>query len=202
MVRLPRTGIEPLDILGRSGNQVVDLGSIKTVWDSKKVLPNNPIENTAANISGKRTSRLDVSLGLSILDDIFNGMGVSFPKIKEAYQKASFIEFMFNDVSAPQYEPLEVGEYLAKGYLSTDNPVVKHYLLDDKNQAYLITEVLKSNEITVLAYDEHGNEIDTDIDLIKSGVGGSVSVKNGNTKTSSIAYTGNTKLTFGFKYFK
>ena len=66
------------------------------------------------------------------------------------------------------------------------------------SQAFVIVDVLKSNSITVIALDEHGTEVGVDVPSIEGIVGANVKVKPGGASNSSITYTGEKPVTFGF----
>src|SRR5262245_19100793 len=60
LVKLPRVGIEPLDVLGLDGDSLEKLGSIVEVWTSPAAYPLPGAPAPAAGISGSRSSDLDM----------------------------------------------------------------------------------------------------------------------------------------------
>ena len=58
--------------------------------------------------------------------------------------------------------------------------------------------MLKSDTITVSATDEHGAEVAVDVPAIQSLVGAKVAVKPSGSSTSTLAFTGQQPITFGF----
>jgi hypothetical protein len=73
--------------------------------------------------------------------------------------------------------------------------------MDDDTEAYVITEVLQSNEITVSAKDEKGGQVKIDFPSIKGVVGGDVSVSAKDAANTALTFVGNDPVTFGFKAF-
>jgi hypothetical protein len=74
---------------------------------------------------------------------------------------------------------------------------VKNYFLSGQATAYLITEVLKSNSLTVTATDSHGTAVAVDLSAFQ-GVDTKVGIKPSSAGNSTISYTGPEAITFGF----
>ncbi len=70
---------------------------------------------------------------------------------------------------------------------------------DEKGEAYLIIEVLKSNSFGTRAYDENGKTIDLSIDAIKNIVGIDPKISIARDENLKISYKGSQPLVFGFK---
>src|SRR5271168_2245921 len=196
VVKLPRTGIEPMDVIGRD-TTMQWLGTIDTIWTSAvpKPLPSPPKAATAVN--GQRTDALDLSVGLGILANTLAAFGASAPSLDVAYKSAHAVQFSFGDVTVTSVAPFVAGSYLAKGDLDTANPAVTNYF-NGKATAYLIVEVLKSNSITVTATDSHGVAVGVDLPAIQGVVDAKISVKPSNASNTSITFSGPDAVTFGF----
>jgi hypothetical protein len=66
VVRLPRTGIEPLDLLGKDGKSVKWLGRLDHMWSSSRLIPQAKPSPTVASINGQKTDGLKLSVGLEM----------------------------------------------------------------------------------------------------------------------------------------
>ena len=55
LVKLPRVGIEPLDVLGRDGDSMEKLGSVTEVWTSSVAAPTSSVASRASAESGMTT---------------------------------------------------------------------------------------------------------------------------------------------------
>src|SRR5580704_9688932 len=75
VVRTPRVGIEPLDVLGRDKGYIDKLGSLSEIWDSTEPVPKASDPQPTANISGQKTQSLDLGIGLKLLAGVLTGMG-------------------------------------------------------------------------------------------------------------------------------
>ncbi len=201
VIKLPRSGISPLDVLGRDGESIERLGSLPQIWSSEEDLPETRPSQTAAQINGEKTKSMKLSVGLSILSNILKGMGAAVPQLKFAYRRARKVEFSFSNVRTSAVDPFEAGKFLTSGDLDTDNPFVSRYFEDEGTEAFIITEVLESDTITVTALDEKERGIEVDVPAIEGVVGANVSVGTGGASNTAISYQGAAFLAFGFKTF-
>src|SRR4051794_8617810 len=197
VIRLPRTGIEPLDVIGR--DQAMQwLGPLSKVWSSASPEPLPGPPHPAAAVNGQRTDALEVSFGLSILANTLAAFGASAPSLNTAYKNAHAVQFTYTNVTSTSVSPFDAGNYLASGTLRTDNPVVKNYFGGDKPKAFLILEVLKADSITVTATDSHGAEVAVEVPHIEGIVDAKIALKPSNSSNSTLTFTGPVPVTFGF----
>ena len=197
VIKLPRTGMEPMDVLGRD-ETMQWLGPIDTIWTSAVPRPLPGPSKPASAVNGQRTDALDLSVGLGILSNTLAAFGALAPSLDLAYKSAHAVQFSYSNVTLVSVAPFVAGSYLAKGDLQTDNPAVKNYFLSGKATAYLIVEVLKSNSITVTATDSHGVAVGIDLPAIEGVVDAKIGVKPSNSANSTITFTGPEAVTFGF----
>jgi hypothetical protein len=197
VVKLPRVGIEPMDVIG------VDvaaqwLGPLDLVWTSPVPAPAPSAPRQATSITGQKTDQLDLTFGLKILANALAAFGATIPSVDLAYHRARAVQFSYTNVTSTAVAPLAAGNYLAGGALNTSNPVVKHYFTGGDSEAFLIVDVLKSDSITVTATDGHGVEVGVDVPEIQAAVGAKVSVNAQSAANSTLTYVGQTPVTFGF----
>lgn len=197
VVKLPRAGIEPLDLIG-TDQTTQWLGTLASVWTSKNPAPIPSPPRAAATVNGQKTDALELSLGLSVLANALSAFGATVPSLNVAYTSASKVQFSYTGVTLTVVSPLDAGNYLAGGTLQTDNPTVQRYFDNPDCTAYLITSVLKSDSISVTATDEHGTGITVDVPAISQLVGAKVGVKPSAAGSSTLTFTGPEAVTFGF----
>src|SRR5262249_37748371 len=130
----------------------------------------------AAHINGQTTSEMSASIGLRLLSGVLKALGAAVPELSFAYNRARSLQFTFSNVMSRAVAPLEVGEFLSEGDIHSSNPFVEHYFHDDDTEAFVITEILQSDEITVSAKDDQGEQVKADIPAIKSVLGAEVGV--------------------------
>ena len=201
VVRLPRAGIGPQDVLGREDRRIEKLGHLGQIWNSALPIPQPRTETPASAINGKHTDELKLSIGLRILEGILSGMGAAMPQLHFAYQRARSVQFTFANVAVISVDPFDLGKYLAAGDLDTKNPFVAHYFDDEGCEAFVITEVLRSDTFTLTGKDEGGSEVSMDVPAIQQAVGANVSVSRTSSGNTELTYRGREPLTFGFKAF-
>jgi hypothetical protein len=201
VVRLPRKGIAPLDVLGRDGKSVEWLGRLDQLWTSRQPIPKIGDPQPASHINGQKTSEMSLSIGLKLLSSVLGAIGAKVPDLSFAYNEADSLAFVFGNVSSRSVTPLEVGNFLANGDLQSKNPFVVRYLVDDDTEAFVITEILESNEITVSAKDSMGGNVTITAPSIQNVIGADVTVAAKASSNAGLTYTGKDSITFGFKAF-
>jgi len=204
LVKLPRVGIDPMDVLGREDDSIEKLGSIAEVWTSTVSVPPTSSPAAVAGITGEKTSDLDVGIGLKLLADALAGLGagLSLPSLNLAFKKAKKVQFKFINVESTSITPFALGKFLANGSLDMSNPFVSHYFGNDQTQEYIIFAVLKSDSISVAAKTETGTAVEADIGALSGALKASVSAKAGATGASEITFQGKVQATFAFKVFQ
>lgn len=204
MVKLPRAGIEPLDVLGRDGKALNHLGSLSEVWSSAEPAPVAGAPQPAASVEGSRTSSLDINIGLKLLSSALAGLGsaIGLPSLALGFKRAKRIQFEFNNVVSCAVTPFGLGRYLATGTLQTSNPIVSRYFDDGETDEFILVEVLKSNTISVTTTDERGASVDADISALQGTLSSQVSAKLNGSSASSLIFTGTTQATFAFKAYE
>lgn len=199
VIRLPRTGMDPLQVLGcERGKSPEPLGTLRTVWSSQIAVP--PVqEGDAASVSGQSTNEIKLSVGLKILEGVLGAMGASVPQVKTSYSRAKTVRFEFKDPQIRKIDPLIVGNYLAAGDLKDNNPVVERYLFEDQTQAFIVTEVLYSKSIRVVALESSSVGAEVDVKAVQDSIGANVDVKSNSSDEGDLVYTGKSALAFGYK---
>ena len=200
VVRLPRTGISPMDVLGKR-DSVERLGRLSSVWKTTMAEPAVGAPQAAADLEGQKSQDLELSIGLKVLENALRGLGAAVPSVDFAFRQARKVQFTYTNITSVSVAPLDAGNYLSSGDLNTANPVVAQYFLDDEAHAFLIVDVLQSDSICVTAKTENGIEAELDVPAIQGVVGASIGVKRGGASSSAITFQGRQPITFGFKAF-
>ena len=140
VIRLPRKGVAPLDVLGRDGGSIERLGHLGQIWRSQQPIPVIGDPQPATQVNGQKTSELNSSIGLKVLGGILGALGAKLPELSAAYSVADSLEFEFRNVISRSVAPLEVGKFLSSGDIQSQNPVVEHYFGDNDTEAFVIME--------------------------------------------------------------
>lgn len=200
VVRLPRTGIEPMQVLGRR-NSLELLGKLSSVWKTTASEPVPGAPAPVADVEGKQSDDLELSIGLKMLSGALQGLGAAVPSLDFAFTKARKVQFTYTNITSTSVMPLDAGNYLASGDLNANNPLVAPYFLGEDGHAFLIVDVLKSDTVTVSAKSDSGSDVKLDVPAIQGVVGAGIGVKSKNASESTISFKGPTPITFGFKAF-
>jgi hypothetical protein len=204
LVKLPRVGIEPMDVLGREKGTLEKLGAIAEVWTSTGTVPSVSAPTAVAGITGEKSSDVDLGIGLKLLSNALAGLGsgISLPSLNVAFKRAKKIQFQFVNVESTSITPFALGKFLAAGTLDLSNPFAAHYFGNDETQEYIIFEVLKSDSLSVTAKTDSGTEVGADVGALSGALNANVSVKAGGTTSSEVTFKGTVKATFAFKLFE
>lgn len=204
LVKLPRVGIEPLDVLGREGDSIEKLGSIAEVWTSPVPVPAVGAPAPAAGIDGEKSSDLDLAIGLKLLANALAGLGagISLPALNFAFKRARKVQFKFVNVESSSITPFALGKFLAQGTLDLANPFASHYFGNDATQEYILFDVLKSDAITVSAKADNGASIAADLGALSGALNANVKASADSASATDITFQGAVKATFAFKAFE
>ena len=201
VVKLPRAGIEPLLVLGRD-KSLNPIGQLGTVWKAPTPPPTSGAPKPAVNIEGQKSDKLDLSIGLKLLANALAAFGATTPSLDFAYKHARKVQFTLTNVTSVSIDPFVIGEWLASGDLNLHNPFVARYFDDDDSTAYILTEVLKSDSVSITATDSKDVGVTLDVPAISAAVGANVKVSTGGESTGTLTYKGAEAVTFGFRAFE
>jgi hypothetical protein len=95
VVKLPRVGIEPLDVIGMD-ETTQWLGPLSAVWKSSVPVPEPSKPRRAAPVNGQKTDQLDLSFGLKILGNALAAFGASVPSLDVAYHAPARSAFLLD----------------------------------------------------------------------------------------------------------
>ncbi len=198
VIRLPKADFSPLTLLVKEKNKLTVLGDLATVIHSDvAALPEVKKDTPVTHITGKKTANLSAGIALDILGKVISAMGGSKLGVELKYKSARSLQFTFSSASEDSIQITTLDTFLSQtDILGNPGHVARLMEADD---VFIVTAVLKSNEITVDA--DSANETNAGISIpeIQQAIGGNVQVSGANTSTSSLTYKGAIPLAFGFK---
>lgn len=198
VVRHPGEGLAPLDLIGWENKSPLHLGTLDQLMVSAtEPLPQTGPPLSGANIDGKTTSKLPLSIGLDVFGAVIGAMGGNLG-VKASYEASQTIEFSYHNVEKLRTNPVALGSYLRGGDVDWDNPVLHRYLLEG-GKLFVVLEVVRTDTFGLTAYDKSKSEIKVDVPTIRGVVGGEVDVSYDGQSQSKVTYKGTRKLVFGFK---
>lgn len=201
VVRHPREGVRPLDLIGRQRDTVTYLGSIdKLITTPPGPLPEIKTDNAAAGISGQSSSKLALAVGLNVLSAVWSAFGGG-AGVSTQYKGVKTIQFIFGEVLTDYAVPLDIGNFLKNGEVDGENPILNEYVMGN-GKLYVITRTIKTNTFTVKAEGSGGNEVALDVPAIQQMLDGRVRVSAESGSAGTVTYEGSKHLTFGFECFE
>lgn len=201
VVRHPREGVRPLDLIGRQRDSVTYLGSIeKLITTPPGPLPRMKTDHAAAGISGQSSSKLSLAVGLNVLCAVLSAFGAGAGATAK-YKDAKTIQFIFGDVLTDHVAPLDIGNFLKNGEVDDENPILNQYVMGN-GRLYVLTRTIKTNKFTVKAEGSGGAEVRLDVPAIQQILDGHVRVSTESDSGGTVTYEGTKNLTFGFECFE
>lgn len=198
VVRHPADGLRPLDIFGRIKGVPTMVGTLEDLLDNPTVnLP--PIRDglTAANINGKRTSKLPIQASFDILGSILSSLGADVG-VAAKFENAKKLQFQFNNVEKSNVSLAKIGDYIEGGDIKWDSMGIREFL-SPGGTLYVVTETVQSSNFGVTAFESNKAEMKLDVPAIQGLLGnGSVSVSAEAEQSSDVTFAGEKKLVFGF----
>lgn len=198
VVRLPRTDLPPLALLGGRGSELDRIGELTTVLTGADAPPVRK-DVASLSISGEqsRTSDLNLKLGMSLLGNVIAAMGGSRLGLETQYQAADAVSFEFVDVLEDSVEVAKLDQFLTRATVHPDSRHVARML--DRGEIYVITSVVKSRKLVVRAKSSKGGVVALDIPAVSQLVGGNLKVSAAAGQQAALQYEGAVPLVFGFQ---
>ena len=195
-VTQPSSDIKPLALIGEYRGAIAIIGTLDQLVSGSTAPTPSTSKGIAADVSGKKSSKLPLEIGINILGTLIGAMGGNLG-VNASYNDAKTVEFSFKNVIRERANVVEIGDYLMGGEVRWNHLILQKYLFG-KGNLYVITEVVRSQEIGVTAYSKTGANLGVDVPVIQEAVGGKVKVGVENESTKTIGYKGDSELVFGF----
>ncbi len=198
MVRVPREGILPMDLLGRQHGRFEREGALRyLVTDPPEVFPPISPDQRTASLEGTRTDGLKVGLGVNILETLLKAMGGAIGGHAD-FDWARRMTFEFADVYSNTVDVMAVGHSLSGATVDRGNLVLKRYV-EGVGKLYMITETLKSNSLVVEFESRTSAGGGATLPVIKEAVSGDLEIRGEAGRERAIRFQGETALVFAFR---
>lgn len=198
VIRHPRVGINPLDLIGVQNGETLTLGSLRElVTESDQPYPDITPNQTAVDIEGQSTSRMKIGIGINLLGTLVGALGGTIGA-NFGYENAKKVSFQYTDVESDTTKPLAIGNYLREGDVDANNPILREYVLGN-GKLYVLYHVVRSNKLSATFEKSGGVGVSINADQLQGAIGGNVGVDASNASNGKIAFTGQQKVAFGFK---
>ena len=206
VVKVPSSDVEPYLVIGQQVEEFKDkfshLGQLDSILSDPPHSPMPQVQTnvTMADIDGQTTDNITGDVGLNILSVLIAALGGGQLGAAANFKDVYNFKFTFQNVTADEISPVDVGKYVAGRKVDNSNVVVQQYT-GSSGKMFLVTEVVKSNKFTVECTNDTGGGVSVNVPATL-GIQGDVKVNIDHTNPSKISFEGPKPLTFGFQCFK
>jgi hypothetical protein len=202
VVRAPRTGIAPLDVLAVGARRRVEpRGRLATLFDGGAPDLPRPGSAEVAGLSGHRSATLDLELGVELTGTFLAAVGLPVPEAKvtaSLWQGARKLSFEVRDVVERRVDIGALGAAI-DGHRISRNAATEVFFGEPTAQMLVITRTLRSVRFAVHATSRGGQSFQVDVDGLAEVLGAaSLDVGWSVEDDSTIAFRGKTPATFAF----
>jgi hypothetical protein len=203
VIRAPRTGIIPFQVVARRGDHLERRGDLVSliVGDDPVQLPT--VESgIAADLSGESSASVDADLGLELTAKFLKALGVPIPGASvdvTFLERRSKIIFQVLNVREQSVNVSRLGTSLKGRRIDPDHPSAGVYFGEDKADLLVITRILTSPSFAVETERKRGSSAEINVDAIKDLIG-EASVKFGYSRSdkSAVFFSGRQHAAFAF----
>jgi hypothetical protein len=198
--RFPRASAQPLELMHREGKDLTRLGMLPDLVEpgAVKSLEVRREASPGIDIEGKETSRVNVTIGLSILGSFIGALGGGKLGLDVGFKNARTVTFEYTGVMEDVVDILALEKFIKASKISPLIPAgTLEKLLDD--EVYVLTSVLKTRKIVVTARGEGGTDVAVDVPVVRQAVGANLKVDAAKTRESRVAFEGPVAVAFAFQ---
>lgn len=198
VLRHPRADLVPLDVLGRTDSVAERLGPLDAIWKSSAPKP-KPKTVAAANVKAQSTASIKGSLGVKVMDGLLSGFGVGSLGGKFTLSGSKGMRFHFEKPIVLGIDVFAIGGYLSNGDLDESNPAVDRYFYDESADVFIVTEVLRTNKLTIEFEAAKAGAAAADVSALQGLLTPQLEVARDTKRDSAITIATREPLSFGFK---
>lgn len=169
VVRAPRTGIAPLDVLAVARNRRVEArGRLSDVLEGEPPDLPLPISADVADLAGQRSTALDLSVGADLTATFLAALGIPVPGaslVASVWDGVSRISFEVRGVTESRVDIGKLGSALNACRIAR-NPATDVFFTEPKAQMLVITRTLSSSHFAVHASGRKGQSVKLELEGI------------------------------------
>lgn len=198
-LRVPEERVQPLIVVGQNGSNIQFRGELKFLLQNPDALNITPNEGAVANVALDRTKKVDVSVGLNILDGFLQGFQLSPAVVGLALKGAKEISFSFSNVKRRWIDLGELGLQLKTNPLVIDHPAINIFKGDDKSTFLIVSDAIVSNSFSINVESGRDDSLDAGIPAIEKFIADAkLNIKVQTNLKKTISFEGDKPLTFAF----
>lgn len=202
VVRAPRTGIAPLDVLAVGARRRVEpRGRLDALLSGTAPTLPRPTSGDVADLLGQHSTKLDLSVGADLTATFLTALGLPVPGANIAatlWNGARTLSFEVRDVVERRVDIARLGSALTDCRVAR-NAATEVFFAEPGAQMLIITRTLSSAAFAVHAAGRGGQSVTAEVDGIAEVFGtASLDVGWSVEGESTIAFRGRTPATFAF----
>jgi hypothetical protein len=199
IVRVPDSRIRPLSVIGHRAGRSFYRGSLLPLLSDRSALGILPQESLMTDISGRRSRRVTLDLGIHILRGFLKGFDLPVAGLENGLTGARYLSFAFPAVHRLALDVNALGWALAGRRIDRTNPAAVNFFEKPRYDMLLIDSILTSSNITITLSGSRGQRLNVDIDVLRkliAELGGEIGVNAEQQVELTLASPH--KLTFAF----
>jgi hypothetical protein len=203
LVRVPEERIRPLGVVAHRNGKSSFRGALAPLLSgSADALAGLALQQSRmADLSGKRSRKVSLDLGLEVLDGFLRGFGLSGgAALREQFEGADQVSFSFREVNRVYLDAGELGRLLKGRRLDPANPAVAIFMdRDDPYDFLLIDSAITSREFSIQVERAKTSDFKLDVPAIQDLIAkakANVSVES--SSSFGLSFAGPQALSFAF----
>jgi hypothetical protein len=202
LLSIPREDAAIGDLYPYDGRRVGQPGNVRDFLEPPlSISQKSVVSGRMADVSGTLSDSVSIDVGLNILEGFLSAMGAGsvVGDVGAEYKTKGTASMRFRFVNAvrDKVDPISLGTRLMNHRVREGHPLVaKDY------QYFLVTAVVRSPSISIVAEGKKQTKLDLDAKALEGivGVCGGVSLKKSNT--GELTYKGKMRLAFGVEVYE
>ena len=198
-LRVPEERVQPLMVIGQNDNKIQFRGDLKFLLEDPNALSIIPNEGVVSNVSLQRTKKVDISIGLNILDGFLQGLQLSPSVVGASFKGVSEISFSFTNVFRRWIDLGELGLQLKNNKLASEHPSLNIFRGNNPATFLIISDAIVSNSFSINLESGREDSFDLGIPAIQKYItDAKLKVKVSSSLQKNITFEGEKGLTFAF----
>jgi hypothetical protein len=202
IIRVPEERIQPLCVIASKENRSKFRGALAPLVSGQPELvfsSTDIISSQMADVSGRRSRKVSLDLGLQILDGFLQGFGIPSAGISSKFEGASEVSFSFKNVKRYYVDNNWLGRMLSGRIIDKNNPAAEIFFRDDPYSFLVIDSVITSSDFSISVEKTSNKDFKIDVPVIQTLVAqASAEVKVSTSSGYDLIFQGTKNLSFAF----
>jgi hypothetical protein len=194
LIRQPRADVAVGDVYPVKDGDTGQPGRLEYLVSPAPALPECKMNEAMADVAGATSDTVEAETGAGFLDSFFAALGaVGFQgklKADMAAKQASGVQFRFSGATRDYADPFAIERKLKERQVNREASLLK-----PDYRYYLVTGVVRTNQITFSVFGSGSGKISVDVEALSiANVNSGISTQRG--ANEEVTVSGNTRLAF------